>query len=89
MNDCTDLFNHCIDNEFSRSIKYADVNEIDEKAITTCIKESAAINETGYKREVKDKTFELPQDLISALKKNRAAHNFFEALTYGYKKEYN
>ena len=32
MKDPKKLFNHCVDNEFSRSIKYTDIKEIDEAA---------------------------------------------------------
>src|SRR5690349_15313018 len=38
MKDPKKLFNHCVDNEFSRSIKYIDIKEIDEKTLTEYIK---------------------------------------------------
>jgi len=88
MKDPKGLFNHCVDNEFSRSIKYTDVSEIDEKLITQYVKESVAVNAKGFKREVKDKTVEVPADLQQALSKNKTAANFFDNLSYGYKKEY-
>lgn len=88
MKDPKGLFNHCVDNEFSRSIKYTDVSEIDEKAITAYIKESVAVNAKGYKREVKNKNVEVPDDLQQALDKNKTAANFFKDLSYGYKKDY-
>ncbi|HYE53865.1 MAG TPA: YdeI/OmpD-associated family protein [Chitinophagaceae bacterium] len=88
MKDPRKLFNHCVDNEFSRSIKYNDVSEIDEKALTEYVKESVAVNKKGFKREVKNKTVEVPADLQQALNKNKTAAKFFNELTYGYKKEY-
>jgi uncharacterized protein YdeI (YjbR/CyaY-like superfamily) len=88
MKDAKKLFNHCVDNEFSRSIKYVDVSEIDEKTLTAYIKESIAINKKGYKREVKNKEVETPADLEKALAKNKKAKTFYDALTYGYKKEF-
>ena len=88
MQDPKGLFNHCVDNEFSRSIKYTDVSEIDEKLIAQYVKESVAVNAKGFKREVKDKTVEVPTDLQQALSKNKTAANFFDNLSYGYKKEY-
>lgn len=88
MKDSKQLFNHCVDNEFSRSVKYTDVSEIDENLITEYVKESVAVNQKGFKREVKDKSVEVPADLQDALNKNKSAAKFFNDLTYGYKKEY-
>jgi uncharacterized protein YdeI (YjbR/CyaY-like superfamily) len=88
MSDSKGLFNHCVDNEFSRSIKYTDVSEIDEKTLTSYIRESAEINSKGWKRVVKDKTVDVPPDLTEALKPDTTAFDFFENLSYGYKKEY-
>jgi uncharacterized protein YdeI (YjbR/CyaY-like superfamily) len=88
MKDPKGLFNHCVDNEFSRSIKFTDVKEIDEADITALVKESVAVNKKGYKREVKDKNVEVPADLQKALAKNKTAQKYFDGLTYGYKKEY-
>src|SRR5258706_15749549 len=35
-----EIFNHCIDNEFSRSIKFTDIKEINENLLTRYIKEA-------------------------------------------------
>lgn len=88
MNDSNGLFNHCVDNEFSRSIKYTDEAEIDEKLLTEYIRQSVAVNANGFKREVKDKTVDVPQDLQQALAADPGALAFFDALSYGYKKEF-
>lgn len=88
MKDSKKLFNHCVDNEFSRSIKYTDLSEIDEKTLTAYVKESVAVNQQGFKREVKNKTVEVPDDLQQALDKHKTATAYFKDLTYGYKKEY-
>jgi hypothetical protein len=88
MKDPLKLFNHCVDNEFSRSIKYTDVSEINEKALTAYIQESVALNKKGFKREIKNKNIEIPDDLIAALSKNKPALTFFDQLSYGYKKDY-
>lgn len=88
MKDPKGLFNHCVDNEFSRSIKFTDVAEIDEKAITAYVKESAAINAKGFKRIVKERIIEVPEELQAALSKEKKALAFFEKLTPGYRKEY-
>ena len=88
MKDSKQLFNHCVDNEFSRSVKYTDVSQIDANLITAYVKESVEVNQKGFKREVKDKTVEVPADLQEALNKNKTAAKFFTGLSYGYKKEY-
>lgn len=88
MKDPKGLFNHCVDNEFSRSIKYTDISEIDAKTLAAYIKESVAANKKGFKRVVADKTVDVPEDLQKALKANKKAAAYFEGLTYGYKKEY-
>ncbi|MCU7550727.1 YdeI/OmpD-associated family protein [Chitinophagaceae bacterium LB-8] len=88
MSDGKNLFNHCVDNEFSRSIKYTDESQIDELALAEYIKESIAVNQKGFKREVKDKTVDVPSELLEALLENEKAKAFFDALSYGYKKEF-
>lgn len=88
MKDPKKLFNHCVDNEFSRSIKYTDIKEIDEKTLTDYIKESVAVNAKGFKRETKNKTVEVPEDLQQALDKNKTALAFFNDLSYVYKKDF-
>lgn len=88
MKDPKKLFNHCVDNEFSRSIKYTDIKEIDEKTIAEYVKDSVAVNEKGFKRETKNKTIEVPADLQQALDKNKTAAAFFKDLSYVYKKDF-
>ena len=88
MSDSKGLFNHCVDNEFSRSIKFVDEKEIDAKLLTEYIRESVAVNSKGFKRAVKDKTVEVPADLQQSLAKNKKALAFFDSLSYGYKKEF-
>lgn len=88
MKDPKQLFNHCVDNEFSRSIKYTEITQIDEQMLTAYVKESVAVNKKGFKREIKNKTVEVPADLQEALNKNKPAAKFFNNLTYGYKKEF-
>jgi hypothetical protein len=88
MKDKKGLFNHCTDNEFSRSIKFTDESEIDEEALTGYIKESVEVNQKGFKREIKDKNVEVPADLLQALSEEEKAKTFFDALSYGYKKEF-
>ncbi len=88
MKDPHGLFNHCVDNEFSRSIKFTEATEIDEQLLTAYIRESVAVNQKGFKREVANKTVEVPEALTSALAQNKVAQQFFDTLSYGYKKEF-
>lgn len=88
MKDGKKLFNHCLDNEFCRSIKYTAVTEINEKVLSDYIKESAAINKSGFKKEISRKGIEVPVDLQQALSENQQAQRFFEGLSYSYKKEF-
>ena len=88
MKDSKRIFNHCVDNEFSRSIKFTDISEIDEKTLTAYVKESVAVNQKGFKREIKNKNVEVPDDLQQALDKSKTAAAYFKNLSYGYKKDY-
>jgi len=87
MSDPAGLFNHCVEAEFSRSIKYTDVSELDEALLQAYIRQSIAVNQKGYKRTVTDKTVIVPDELETALAKDPKAKTFFDNLTYGYKKE--
>ena len=88
MQDNDKLFNNCVDNQFSRSIRYTSADEIDEAQLGKYVKESVAVNEQGYKREIKNKTVEVPEDFARLLATNPKAEAFFDELSYGYKKEY-
>lgn len=88
MKNSKGLFNHCVDNEFNRSIKYTDAGEVDAKAIREYIKDSIQVNRNGFKRIVTDKEIKVPVDLLDALSQNKKATSFFDALSYGYKKDF-
>jgi hypothetical protein len=88
MKDEHGLFNHCVDNKFSRSIKITTIEEISKELLTSYIRESIAINQVGFKRVINDKTVFVPEELLAALRANKKAFTYFEGLTYGYKKEF-
>ena len=88
MQDRQKLFNHCVDNEFSRSIKYTAADDVDLATFTAYVQEAVALNKKGFKREVSDKSVVVPPQLTAALQQNEAALLFFENLSYGYKKEF-
>lgn len=88
MKDLKGLFNHCVDNEFSRSVRYLDVKEIDGKTITEYVRESIEVNKKGFKRVVQNKIVVVPEELQIALSRSKKAKAFFDGLTYGYKKDF-
>jgi uncharacterized protein YdeI (YjbR/CyaY-like superfamily) len=88
MNDHKGLFNHCVDNDFSRSIRFTELKDINEKEITALVKESVRVNKEGFKREVKTRKVTLPAELKIALEKNNKASAFFESLANGYRNEF-
>ena len=88
MKDDLHLFNHCVENEFSRSIKYTPEDQIDLAAFTTYVQEAVALNKKGFKRTIESKAVAVPPELTAALQQNNAAFHFFENLSYGYKKEF-
>ncbi|RYY99796.1 MAG: hypothetical protein EOO11_03755 [Chitinophagaceae bacterium] len=88
MADAAGLFNHCTDNEFSRSIRFNPGDAPDEKLLTAYVRESVAVNKKGFKRVLAPREDAVPAELLEALKKDKGALAFFEALTPGYKREY-
>jgi len=88
MKDSKGLFNHCVDNDFNRSIKFTSEDQIDEKALTEYVKESVKLNTFGWEPKVKDKTVEVPKELAEALEKDKNAKKFFDELAYTYQKEF-
>lgn len=88
MKDPKKLFNHCVDNEFNRSIKFTNADQIDEKTIKEYVKESIEVNRKGFKRIVISKAVQIPEDLKTALEKNKVAMKYFEQLSRGYQKDF-
>lgn len=88
MKDPRKLFNFGNDNDYSRSIRFDDVSEINDKYVAEYVKESAAINKNGYKRTKVVKEAVCPEDLYAALKKKPMARKFFDSLANGYKNEF-
>lgn len=88
MKDKHKLFNFGTDNDFSRSIKFTDVKEINDKQIAEYVKESVAINKSGFKRTKQTKEAAVPDDLYKALRKKPVAVKFFDSLANGYKNEF-
>lgn len=63
----------------------------DEKVLVSLIKKAVELNEKGVKVEKKvaaKKELEIPEYLIAALKKDKAASKTFESFPYSCKKEY-
>ncbi|RYY39805.1 MAG: hypothetical protein EOO08_09040 [Chitinophagaceae bacterium] len=88
MKDPLGLFNHCVDNDFNRSIKFTRTDKINENQLKQYIRESVAVNKAGFKRVAKNEKADAPPALLAALKKDKKALAFFEALTPGYRNDY-
>jgi hypothetical protein len=88
MKDSRKIFNFGMDNDHSRSIKLNDVSEINDKYIIEYVKESVALNKSGYKRVKQTKEESAPDDLYAALRKKPIALKFFESLATGYRNEF-
>lgn len=88
LKDPQKMFNHCLDNKFSRSIRFNPGDAIDLPIFTAYVQEAIALNKKGFKREISAKTVVVPPELTAALQPHKAAQTFFEGLGYGYKKEF-
>ncbi|HZY81322.1 MAG TPA: YdeI/OmpD-associated family protein [Cyclobacteriaceae bacterium] len=90
MSDSHKLFNSGKDNDYGRSIKFNDITELKEKEkfIIEYVRESVALNKSGFKRTKKEKDAICPEDLYKALRKKPLALKFFESLANGYKNEF-
>lgn len=87
MPDGRGLFNHCLDNQFARSVKFTDVAEVDVAAVQEYVRDAVAVLRGGFKRIITE-TSETPDDLLQALQSEPTAYSFFEGLTPGYRKQF-
>lgn len=65
------LFNDGLDNAKSRTIKFTNMNDLDDKLLKEYIKEAVEINRSGQQIKIKDikkKKIEIPNDLQKLLK---------------------
>lgn len=88
MKDPKKLFNNGADSAFSRSIDFKSTDALDGTVLKEYIREAIALNESGFKRTLSDKTVVVPDALEKAFDENGKAKNFFETLSYTCKKEY-
>jgi hypothetical protein len=88
MKDMHGLFNHGTDNDYTRGIRITDINQVNEKQLAEYVKESVALNRSGYKKSKVQKDDVCPDDLYKALRKKPVALKFFESLSTGYRNEF-
>jgi hypothetical protein len=84
MKDPNGLFNAGQDNSGSRTIKFAEIGDIKDKAIIAYIQEAVKLNKAGETKT--DKTVDIPEGLIKILMK-RGLLKIFESKAFTYKKE--
>ena len=77
--------------EFGRITRLADLP--DEKRLLRYVKEAVALNDDGVKRPMKakpkgERTLDVPEFFLAALKKSKKALTTFEGFPYSHKKEY-
>lgn len=88
MSDKHRMFNHGLENDHSRGIRYLNAAEIDNKKLIDYVKESAALNKNGYKKQPITKVAVCPSDLLAKLKSKPKAFEFFHGLATGYQNEF-
>ena len=76
------------DNAHNRTVKFRDVDEIDEKTLAAYVKEAAALNAKGVQAPAKKAAIAVPPDVKKALAGNAKAKAFFDALAPGYQRDY-
>lgn len=88
INDTYKLFENSNSEKGNRIIKYADLNEIDEKKLSHYIKEAVKINQKGIKIPTIKKELIIPDYFIKALKSHPRAYENFMNFSYSHQKEY-
>jgi len=71
-----------------RTIKYTDVNQVNEEQLTNYIEQAILINSSTSKKTTTKDVFQIPSLLKEALSKNSIANNNYELMAYTYRKEY-
>ncbi len=88
MKDNRGLFNHGIDNDYTRGIRITDAATMNEKHLAEYVKESIALNKAGFRKQKVSKETICPRDLEAALGRKPQARRFFDGLTVGYRNEF-
>jgi hypothetical protein len=89
MNDKYQLFTNDCSAQYTRTIKFLNINTINKPALIEYFKESFLLSENKRKKIVSTKAiFEIPELLQNALAKNNLAKENFSNMAYTYRKEY-
>ena len=94
MKDVHGLFNDGDDNRFSRSIKFANVEQVPHDLLKDYIWEAVLVNArlkdqaTDQLSKPEKKKFNMPAVLRDALEQDEQAASFYHSLSYTYKKEF-
>jgi hypothetical protein len=88
MSDKHELFSGDCSAQNTRTIKFENVNDINQKKLLDYFKEAFLLKHQSTKKTIKNKELEIPDLLKVALEKNKLAKTNFENMAYTYKKEY-
>ena len=76
MSDYKHFFEHHADGHFNRSIRYTHVNELSERMLIKYIKESAYLNELGFKHKIESNAVVIPDSLRNVVLMQKSTHKF-------------
>lgn len=88
MSDKHNLFTDDCNAQKTRTIKFTDVSEIDNKKLLSYFKEAFNLGEVKKLKPVQKKEIVIPELLQDAFEINHIAKQNFENMAYTYKKEY-
>ena len=88
LSDKYGLFNHCVDNISSRSIKYTSIAEVDEKKLAAYVQEAVKLNLHSPPQKRTTQQAVVPDALQTILAKNPLAQKHFAAMSAYKKKEF-
>jgi uncharacterized protein YdeI (YjbR/CyaY-like superfamily) len=88
LKDPKKIFTSGFDNRQTRSVKFSNIKEVDEKILASYIKEAIANDAKGIKVNIKErKEIQAPEDFLKALKAKKLDVKF-QNMSYTCRKEY-
>lgn len=88
LKDKDGLFNHCLENQALRSIKYTSVDEIDAKKLKALVQEAVKLNKKASPKKLEKIQNTIPPALEDLLKRNEKAKEHFDGMSAYKQKEF-
>jgi hypothetical protein len=90
MRDAASAFNHCVNNEHNRSIRFERGDVIDEALIAAYVREAVALNLAGPKPKALpvDEKLQIPQELLGLLAQHEDARAVFDGFAPYKRRDY-